>query len=411
MPSDTKRVPRAKKADIAVIGAGIVGIAHALEAARRGLSVVLFERNTYALGASIRNFGIVFPLGMSPGTIHERALRSRAVWLKVAAQAGIWHKPTGALIVAYHEDECAVLNEFAGQAAKLGYRCAWLEPDEVVRRSPALRINGLRGGLWSPEEVIVDPREAIAKLPDYLRRTYNVGLCFGKTVTGIAMPYIEAGGETWCVERAIVCSGTDFETLYPAAFAASGLTRCKLQMMRTVPQPGAWRLGPMLATGLSLRHYPAFSLCPSLPALKRRIAQDHPALERWGIHVLVAQNGLGELLLGDSHEYGWTSDPFDRPEIDALILAYIETIFTPPSLAILQRWHGVYARHPTRDVFFAEPEPNVRIVNGLGGTGMTTSFGLAQDVLTNWEGARNLALIQGDSIATSASIHPSLPDR
>ena len=140
---------------------------------------------TYALGASIRNFGIVLPLGMSPGTIHERALRSRAVWLKVAAQAGIWHKPTGALIVAYHEDECAVLNEFAGQAAKLGYRCAWLEPDEVIRRSPALRINGLRGGLWSPEEVIVDPREAIAKFPDYLRRTYNVGLCFGKTVTAL----------------------------------------------------------------------------------------------------------------------------------------------------------------------------------------------------------------------------------
>ncbi len=392
MSSDTKHVPHALKADIAVIGAGIAGIAHALEAARRGLSVVLFERNTHALGASIRNFGIVLPLGMSPGTIHERALRSRAVWLEIAEQAGIWHKSTGALVAAYHEDEHAVLNEFIEEAPRLGYRCAWLDPEEVVRRSPALRTNGLQGGLWSPEEVIVDPREAITKLPGYLRHTYNVELRFGKTVTGITMPYIEAGGETWCVERAIVCSGTDFETLYPAAFAASGLTRCKLQMMRTVPQPGRWRLGPILATGLSLRHYPAFSLCPSLPALKRRITQNHPAFEQWGIHILVAQNGAGELLLGDSHEYGWTPDPFDRPEIDALILTYLETILAPPSLTILQRWHGVYAKHPAHDVFLAEPEPNVRIVNGLGGTGMTTSFGLAQDVFTDWEGTRSLAL-------------------
>ncbi len=36
-------MPRARQADIAVIGAGMVGLAHAYEAARRGLSVVLFE--------------------------------------------------------------------------------------------------------------------------------------------------------------------------------------------------------------------------------------------------------------------------------------------------------------------------------------------------------------------------------
>ena len=319
-------------------------------------------------------------------------MRSRATWLEIATQAGIWRKSTGSLIAAYHEDEYAVLNEFIEEAPKLGYRCAWLDPEEAVRRSPALRTHGLRGGLWSPEEIIVDPREAIAKLPGYLHSKYNVELRFGKTVAGIAMPYIEAGDEIWRVERAVVCSGADFETLYPAAFAASGLTRCKLQMMRTVPQPGMWRLGPILATGLSLRRYPAFSLCPSLPALKRRIAQNHPALEQWGIHILIAQNGAGELLLGDSHEYGWTPDPFDRPEIDALILTYLETIFAPPSLTILQRWRGVYAKRPAHDVFLAEPEPNVRIVNGLGGTGMTTSFGLAQDVFTDWEGARNLTL-------------------
>ena len=178
-----------------MVGAGIVGIAHALEAARRGLSVALFERNARALGASIRNFGIVIPLAVAPGRGHERALRSRQVWMEIAAEAGIWHDAAGSLVLAYHEDEYAVLNEFAAQAGALGYRCAWLGPDGVARRCPAGRQRGLRGGLWSPEEVIIDPREAMVKLPVYLKRKYSIHLHFSSAVTEVAMPYLTAGGE------------------------------------------------------------------------------------------------------------------------------------------------------------------------------------------------------------------------
>lgn len=374
------RAETERRADIAVVGAGIVGLAHALEAAKQGMRVVVFERDPQALGASVRNFGQIQPVGMPP-TLLDRAMRSRAVWEDLLAPADIWHDPSGTLLVVHTEQERAVIEEFCQLAPPQGYACQLLSPAQVLARAPAVNPDGLRGGLFSPDGVTVDPREALVKLPRYLAQTYGVRFRFGTAVTAIDLPHIQAGGESWQVERAIVCGGSDFETLYPATFASSGLTRCKLQMLRTVPQQAGWRIGPMLLTGFSLRHYEAYEMCPSLAALRQGVAQAHPELERWGVHLLASQNGLGEVVLGDSHEYGLAPSPFNSEALDELLLGYLRRVFVLPDFRIAARWHGVYAKHPTRPVFRAQPAPGVEIVTGLGGIGMTTSFGLAQEVL------------------------------
>ena len=82
-----------QRADTAVIGAGIAGLAHAYAAAGRGHRVVLFERNVRAVGASIRNFGLVWPIGV-PEPLTDRALRSREIWLDLAGKAGLGASPT-----------------------------------------------------------------------------------------------------------------------------------------------------------------------------------------------------------------------------------------------------------------------------------------------------------------------------
>jgi FAD dependent oxidoreductase TIGR03364 len=369
---------------LAIVGAGIVGLAHAYQAARRGLRVVVFERNARATGASIRNFGMILPIGMAAGPMLERALRSRGIWLDLAARAGFWHNPAGAVFLAYAADELQVLGEFAARASALGYQCQLLDAAGVLARSQAVKTQGLLGGLFSATEIVVDPREAVVKLAAYLQAECGVEFHFGQTVTAIEPPRLIANGEAWLAERVTVCGGADFETLFPDLLRHSGLTRCKLQMMRTQPQPGGWQLGPLLATGLSLGHYAAFAGCPSLPALRARLAQEFPELERWGIHVLVSQNGLGELTLGDSHEYGLEPDPFDKPEIDALILRQAQTFLNAPSCEVSQRWHGVYAKHLSQDTLVLRPHPNVAVVNGVGGAGMTISFGLAEETLDSW---------------------------
>lgn len=373
-----------EKRDIAIVGAGIVGLAHALSAAKRGLSVVLFERSPQACGASIRNFGMIWPIGQEPGAVHQRALRTRDIWLDIAPAAQLWHQSTGSLHLAYADDELAVLAEFAQLAPALGYEVELLDAQGVLARSGAVRAEGLKGGIWSASEVCVDPRQAIAQLPLFLARQFDVELCFSTPVHAIDLPRVYTPSTTWHVERAVVCSGVDFESLYPELYAASGLTRCKLQMMRTAPQANAWQLGPMLAAGLTLRHYAAFKRCTALADYAARISRERPEFDQWGIHVMASQNGLGEITIGDSHEYGWHPDPFDKPHVDRLILDYLQSFLAAPSLDIAQRWSGVYAKHPTQADFVASPASNVRIANGVGGAGMTTSFGLAEEVFSDW---------------------------
>ncbi len=369
--------------DVAIVGAGIVGLAHAWEAAKRGQSVVVFERDRQAMGASIRNFGMILPLGMAPGIQHERALRSRAAWLSLLYETDLWHQKEGVLVVAYHEDEEQAMQEFLDWGPPNGYAVSWLDRQQVAEKSP-VETTGLRGGLFSNIEILVDPREVLHVLPAFLAEQYGVQFVFGAAVTGISYPYIEAGGRQVKAERMLVCSGSDTVTLFPEQLTEQDLMPCKLQMMQTEAQPAQWKLGPMLATGLSLTHYASFAACSSVTAIKARIQEHLPELEEYGIHILVAQHAAGRLMIGDSHVYDEAITPFDSKKIDRLILDQLSTFLAPPITQIRSNWHGVYLKTKNGLPLILSPSPEVRVVTGMGGGGMTTSFALAEDVFEAW---------------------------
>lgn len=370
-----------RSVDLAIVGGGIVGLAHAYHALKRGLRVALFEREQFAIGASVRNFGMVWPIGQAPGEGLSLALSARKHWIDITREAGIWINPNGSLHLAYHQDEWDVLNEFVSLYPDAGYEMKLLSRDEVLQQSPAVNGDGLIGALWSGTECIINSRKAIRRFPVWLEERFGLRRVFGETVRSITLPIVETTKSKWTAQQVIVCSGADFETLYPEVFQETQITRCKLQMLKAAA-PGL-NVGPSLCAGLTLRHYAAFGACPSLKRVDQRYDESFPAYKEFGIHVLLSQNNAGELIIGDSHQYGLTLDPFNTEEIDRMILDYLHTFLKIDNLQIIERWNGTYPKLPGKLNLITSPEPDVTIVNGLGGAGMTLSLGVAEKVIAS----------------------------
>lgn len=364
-----------------VIGAGIVGLATARALGARGYRVTVFERDEKAVGASIRNFGMVWPIGQPVGKLYDRAMKSRGFWKELLGGAGLWFEETGSLHVVYEEDELTFAEELAAQ--RNDPNIAVLTPQQTLARSPAVNPDGLRGSLWSATEVIVDPRQAIAALPKILSARYDISFHWRTVINRISYPAVFSGSRQWEADEIYVCSGQDFETLYPDTYREAPITKCKLQMMRVESQPDAWRIGPALCGALSFIHYESFKAPTSHAALKKRLQDEYPEYVRWGIHVMAAQNGLGEITLGDSHEYGLSFDPFDKAFINDLVLTYLARFARFKSMKLSQSWNGIYAKmlNGATEIVL-NPEPGVTVINGLGGNGMTLSFGLCEEIIS-----------------------------
>jgi FAD dependent oxidoreductase TIGR03364 len=374
---------------VVIIGAGIIGQAHALTALEAGWSVTLLEKDGRPLGASVRNFGTLWPIGCTIGPEREQALFGVRRWKELATRADFWLKPTGSLSLAYREEAWAVLQEFTTRGPTAdGF--ALLERDELARRFPAANSNGLRGGLYSPAETVVHPPSAIAALARLVEKSGGV-IHFGAPVMKVMEDAVlTSDGRLFEFDQLVIAAGDEMRMFFPAELAAAQLTRCRLQMMRTVPQPAGFDLGAVLVSDLTLCHYPAFGDCPSTPLLRARLESELPEHRQWGVHVIAAQHHDQSLVLGDSHEYAADFDPDSRAEVDELILDALRKFACVPDLRIAARWQGIYLKSKIGQTqVILRPRERVTMVTAMGGLGMTLSWGLAHKTVEGWSSGGN----------------------
>ncbi|MGE8670762.1 MAG: TIGR03364 family FAD-dependent oxidoreductase [Achromobacter mucicolens] len=366
-----------KTYDVIVVGAGMLGIAHAWAAAKRGLSVAVIERSRQAHGATIRNFGQVIVTGQAPGTMLTHAQQSRELWLDLADKAGFHVRANGALVLARNVDEADVLQEFADTRLRQeGYRADLLSAREVA---------GLYGGqlahhclaLRGHDDLQIYSREALPAITHYLQSSLGVDFITGTLARAVEKGEVSTSAGDFTGTHVFVCPGHDYLTLLPELFAPLDLEVTRLQMLRAEFDTHPIALDRPLLTGLSCVHYGAFSDLPTAQALRGVIQARTPMLLENGIHLLISPTPYGELIIGDSHRYGQDAPPFNDEAVDNAMLDLASQALGA-RLRVVERWQGVYGAHGPAPFSVMPVDPATTVAVMHSGVGMTVGLAIGE---------------------------------
>lgn len=361
--------------DVVIIGAGIVGLSHAEEAVRAGLSVAVVERSSRQVGASIRNFGHIC-LTPQSGPASELTAQSRERWLRMSRSAGFWLRESGTTVVARRPEEVAVLTEYVQQTGD-PQRAVLLDRDQLLQRAP-VSPDGVLGGAFLPQDLQVDPRQAAFSISGWLAGR-GVDFFWRTAALGIETGIVHTARGSLHADRIIVATHYDIDELFPTIAEQNGIVRCRLHMARG----RAGLRGPLttpLLTGWSLLRYSGFAATSGAPALRDRFAVERPDALAYDLNQMYTQLPDGSLIIGDTHQREVDAPPFQQESgFELLVELTCELFGAEPR--ILERWQGIYASAPEQEFLITEPVPGVQLVIVTTGIGMTIGPGLPRLVL------------------------------
>jgi FAD dependent oxidoreductase TIGR03364 len=373
-------VGRAARMSVVVVGGGVLGFMHALEARRRGHPVTHLEREPGARGASVRNFGLIWVSGRAGGSELDLARRARVRWAEIAAEVpGTGFRPNGSLTLARDDAELELLKEAAARPDADLRDYELLDPAAVRVVNPALR-GEFAGGLFCRADAAVEPRLVPAALRASLLGGTSAQAPYqwlpGREAVELAPHAVRDHAGAWHrADLVVLCPGaahTGIAGPHLAAFAPPPVRRVRLQMMQTAPLDA--ELTTSIADGDSLRYYPAYDL----PGRQRLASQDAEAA-RVSAQLLLVQRLDGSLTIGDTHEYA-KPFAFDVEE-DAYehLLAEATRLLGTPLPPVRRRWAGVYSQLAGTGLYYrSEVAPGVVLVTGPGGRGMTCAPAIAE---------------------------------
>jgi len=293
-------VTKQSSCDVVVVGAGMVGAACALYAARAGLDVVVVDRGPVAGGTTGAGEGNLLVSDKEPGPELELALLSGLLWTDLAQELGpaFEYEPKGGLVVASTPESLTALTDLARAQQAAGVTTEPVTADELPSLEPYL-APGLAGGVLYPQDAQVMPTLAAA----HLLRASGARVETGRTVTEVLRT----------ADGAVRGVRTDRGDLHaPAVVNAAGTWGGEVAALAGVHLPVLPRRGFVLVT-------------EPLPRRVRRkvyaadyvsdVASDSAALQTSPV---VEGTAAGPVLIGASRERVGFDRSFSLPVVRAL---------------------------------------------------------------------------------------------
>ncbi|WP_405650017.1 NAD(P)/FAD-dependent oxidoreductase [Streptomyces sp. NBC_00019] len=286
--------------DVVVVGAGMVGAACALYAARAGLDVITVDRGPVAGGTTGAGEGNLLVSDKEPGPELDLALLSGRLWADLAEELGeaVEYEAKGGVVVASTPDGLVALERFADTQRAAGVAAETVVGDRLYDLEPHL-APGLPGGVLYPQDCQVMPALAAA----HLVRASGARLFTGRTVTDVLLT----------PDGAVCGVRTDRGDIHaPAVVNAAGTWGAELAALAGTHLPVLPRRGFVLVT-------------EPLPRMVRHkvyaadyvadVASDSAALQTSPV---VEGTAAGPVLIGASRERVGFDRSFSLPVLRAL---------------------------------------------------------------------------------------------
>ena len=362
---------------VIVVGGGVFGTMHAYLALEHGAEVVHLERDRAPMGASVRNFGLVWVSGRGEGRETELALRARELWESIAREVpDIKFRANGSFTLLANDEELEVARRALQRpSAKLrGFDL--MNRAEVLMRNPVVRGQFV-AGLYCERDAAVESRVALSALRHAMISTGRYTYLAGRELVGLRdHGVVDHRGEVHTGDRVFLCLGAYLSGFARELLESEPERSVRLQMAETAPL--ADTLTTSIANGDSFRYYPQFA-----DDAREVLAPQEATAAHYAIQLLVQQRCHGGLTIGDTHE-GDRPGVFDAPDRPMdIIFAAARQLIGPAMPRIERRWTGVYHQmDPARsdEVYLRrDVTADVTLVTGAGGRGMTLAPAIAEE--------------------------------
>ena len=343
-----------QRADIIIVGAGIVGAACAAECARAGLKVLLLDRGPIGGGATGAGMGHLVVMDDSPAQF-ALTLYSRQLWGRLAPElpAEAEYDRCGTLWVAADEQEMAGVRLKERFYRERGVSVEALDAAALARAEPNLRRD-LAGGLRVADDAVVYPPGAARFLVESA---------------------VAAGGH---LEVRLGVTATSLGDDGSVTLADGG----KLSAACVVNAAGCW--APLLEPGLPVRkrkghlvitdRYPGFvrHQIVELGYLKSAhdVAADSVAFN-------IQPRKTGQMLIGSSREFGAEGSEVDQAILERMLHRAFEYLPGLNRLSAIRCWTGHRAATPDKLPFIGPRVQSERVWLATGHEGLGITMSLA----------------------------------